>query len=109
MFLAHLTLLKGQYCFEKEVGVKGLKVPTLFNEHKLNMGASFFKVIMQSNCKHVLESHVSCNLVTKLWSNLASSAMLQHRLSKYFKLAEISVVMALGSVEDKQCCSTCPS
>ncbi len=78
MFLAHLTLLKAQYCFEKEVGVEGLKVPTLLNEQKLDMGASFFKVIMQSNCKHVLESHVSCNLVTDLWSNLASNAMLQH-------------------------------
>jgi hypothetical protein len=46
MFPAHLTLLKAQYCFEKEVGVEDLKVPTLLKEQKLDMGASFFKVIM---------------------------------------------------------------
>ncbi len=109
MFPTHLTLLKAQYCFEKEVGVEGLKVPTLLNEQKLEMGASFFKVIMQSNCKHVLEFHVSSNLVTKLWSNLAFSTMLQHQLSKYFELVEISIMMALGSVEEKQCYSTYPS
>jgi hypothetical protein len=46
MFSAHLTLLKAQYCFEKEVGVEGIKVPTLLNEQKHDMGVSFFKVIM---------------------------------------------------------------
>jgi len=76
MFLAHLAFLKAQYCFKKDAGVEGLKVLALFNEQKLDMGVSFFKVTMQSNCKYVLEPLVSYNLVTKLWSN--SSVVLQH-------------------------------
>jgi hypothetical protein len=76
MFLAHLALLKAQYYFEKDVGVEGLKVLALFNEQKLDMGAFFFRVTMQSNCKYVLEPLMSYNPVTKLWSN--SSIVLQH-------------------------------
>jgi hypothetical protein len=32
--------------WNEEVSVEGLKVPTLLNEQKLDMGASFFKVII---------------------------------------------------------------
>jgi hypothetical protein len=53
------NMFLSQYCFENEIGVEGLKVLALFNEQKLDMGVSFFKVTMQSNCKHVLEPLVS--------------------------------------------------
>jgi len=76
MFPTHLAFLKAQYYFEKDASVEGLKVLTLFNEHKLDMGVSFFKVTMQSNCKYVFEALVSYNPMTKLWSN--SSVVLQH-------------------------------
>jgi hypothetical protein len=63
IFLAHLALLKAQYCFEKEDGVEGLKLPTQFNEQKLDMKVSLLKVNMWSNCKHVLELPMNCNPV----------------------------------------------
>jgi hypothetical protein len=44
--LVHLTLLKAYFCFEKEFDHEGLKVLALLNEHKLDMGASLFKVTM---------------------------------------------------------------
>jgi hypothetical protein len=46
MFPTHLALLKAQYYFEKEADVEGFKVLALFNEQKLDIGTSFFKVTM---------------------------------------------------------------
>jgi hypothetical protein len=63
MFLAHLALLKAQYFFKKEASVESLKVLAQFNEHKLDMKVSLFKVTMWSNCKHVFELPMNCNLV----------------------------------------------
>jgi hypothetical protein len=37
-FPTHLALLKAQYYFENKFG---MKVPTLLNEHKVDMGPSF--------------------------------------------------------------------
>lgn len=45
-FLAHVALLKSQYHFDKEFGEKGLNVPSLLNEHKLDIRTFLFKLTM---------------------------------------------------------------
>ena len=40
--------------------------------------------------------------VTKLWTKLAESEVLQESISEYFKLAELCLTMILGSVEDER-------
>jgi hypothetical protein len=47
-FWGHLALLKAQFCFEKVIGpmINQMKIPTLLNESKLDMGASLFKIVM---------------------------------------------------------------
>jgi hypothetical protein len=44
-------VLKTQYYFEKEFGDEHLKVLVLLNEHKLDIGVSFFKLTMYANNK----------------------------------------------------------
>jgi hypothetical protein len=46
------------------------------------------------------------NPLTKLWRVVENSSMLRHGLSEYIKLAEIAVVLILGSVEDERMFST---
>jgi hypothetical protein len=47
-FWGHLTLLMAQFCFEKVIGPISdqVKIPILFNESKLDLGVSFFKITM---------------------------------------------------------------
>ncbi len=63
------------------------------------------QIIMQNNHAIPLELPILCNPVTWLWLKFASST-LEDRLSKYFILIELSIVMILGSIKDKCCFST---
>ncbi len=47
-FWGHLTLLTAQFFFEKVIGPVSdrVKIPILFNESKLDLEASFFKITM---------------------------------------------------------------
>ncbi len=74
-FPGHLTLLKTQ-SFEK-FGDEGFKVLALLNEHKLDMGVSFFKSIMYVTNKQALEPPLKHNHVTKMQSNLSSNAVFE--------------------------------
>lgn len=46
------------------------------------------------------------NPLTKLWRVVENSGMLSDGLSEYIKLAEIAVVLVLGSMEDERNFST---
>jgi hypothetical protein len=48
MFWGHLTLLKAQFCVERFIHPKidQVKIPTLFDENKLNLIAFLFKITM---------------------------------------------------------------
>jgi hypothetical protein len=62
---------------------------------------------MQSNAKKIMEGDViSINPLTKLWRIIDANSMLQHNLSEQCKLAEIAIVLVLGSVEDERTFST---
>jgi hypothetical protein len=107
-FQGHLALLNVQFCFEKVIGpmTGRVKIPTLLNELKFDLKASFFKITMQSNHATILEPPLVYNHVTPLWSTLTSNNILQHQLLEYFALVELFVVMILGSAEDEHCFST---
>jgi hypothetical protein len=42
------------------------------------------------------------NFVTKLWEKISINALMLNGLNKFFKIAEIAIIAALGSVEDKR-------
>jgi len=65
-FRGHLTLLKAQFRFEKVISpmISRVKIPTFFSESKLDLGASLFKITMQSNHVVALEPPLVCNHVT---------------------------------------------
>ena len=46
------------------------------------------------------------NLVTHMWRSVEANTYLQHSLSEYIKVAELAVVMVLGSVQDEKTFST---
>lgn len=101
-FLAHLALLKAQYCFEKKFG---MKVPTLLNEHKVDVGPSFSSWL----CRQTLSK-----LWSLLWLAILSLSyapiyllmfVLKHWLFQYFKLVEVYVVMIPCRMEVEQCFS----
>jgi hypothetical protein len=54
----------------------------------------------------ILGPPLTCNHVTKMWSNLSAHVVIKHILSKDFKLVEISIIMVLGNMENKYCFST---
>jgi 2-C-methyl-D-erythritol 4-phosphate cytidylyltransferase len=61
---------------------------------------------MESNAKKVIDGDVKSLNLTKLWRIIDDSTMLQHGLSEYLKLAEVAIVLVLGSVEDEYTFST---
>jgi 2-C-methyl-D-erythritol 4-phosphate cytidylyltransferase len=61
---------------------------------------------MESNAKKVIDGDVKSLNLTKLWRIIDDSTMLQHGLSEYLKLAEVAIVLVLGSVEDERIFST---
>ncbi len=44
---------------------------------------------------------LDCNLITKLWKQLASNVIVVNKLLEYLKFVELANVMVLGNVEDK--------
>jgi 2-C-methyl-D-erythritol 4-phosphate cytidylyltransferase len=61
---------------------------------------------MESNAKKVIDGDVKSLNLTKLWRIIDDSTMLQHGLSEYLKLAEVEIVLVIGSVEDERIFST---
>jgi hypothetical protein len=72
----------------------------LLSISKLDQQANMFKVTMESNAKTIMDAPFDVNPLTRLWKVIDASALLRHKLSEYFKVTEIAVVMVLGSVED---------
>jgi hypothetical protein len=89
-------------------GSAGIEIPKkmhspLLDARKLNEWESLFICTMESNAKNKMNGDVkSLNPLTKLWRIIDGSTMLRHGLLEYLKLAEIAVVLILGSVEEGQ-------
>jgi hypothetical protein len=78
------------------IGSIGSLDPKLLNEF-------YFLVITRKRNSHcALHPLHNYNPSTKLEQCLASNAIMGHKLSKYFKLVELSIVMVLGHVEDER-------
>jgi hypothetical protein len=54
----------------------------------------------------VMQKPHHVNPVTKLWRSINANSYLKHSLSEYLKVAEIAIVMVLGSVQDERTFST---
>jgi hypothetical protein len=44
--------------------------------------------------------------VTRMWRTIEANSFLWHSLSEYIKVAEIAIVMVLGSIQDERTFST---
>ncbi len=62
----------------------------------------FFAVIMKSNSNFAMLPPFNYNPASQSWQRFGFSGILKERLSKFLKLVEISIVITLNSIEDKQ-------
>ncbi len=65
-----------------------------------------FKLTMISNVHAAMVKLIDMNLLTCLWCIFLASKLLVCSFPKYFKLAKIAMVQALGSMDDEQCFSS---
>lgn len=74
--------------------------PTVLCPRKLARQETLFICTIQSNAKKIMEGDViSIDSLIKLWRIRDANSMLQYNLSRYRKLAEIAIVLVLGSIE----------
>jgi hypothetical protein len=79
----------------------------LLSAHWLAEQSDLLMITMEFNAQKVLEGDVTTvNPLTTLWQLIDSNSMLWHNLSEFFKLAEITTVLVLDSVEDERTFST---
>jgi hypothetical protein len=55
---------------------------------------------MQSTNEGARKPSHDCNPNSQMWKRFAFSVILKDKISKYFKLVELAIVVVLGSVED---------
>ncbi len=61
---------------------------------------------MKNNSHGALHLPPDCNPTIKMWAQLTTNVIVTQKLSKFFKLVEITIVMVVGSVEDERTLST---
>ncbi len=94
-------MLKVTFCAPCMMGESGKVVPTLFSTHALDLHVYFFKMTTGHNSNLVFHEESDFNSLTKMWQKVSRSPLLNHKLSKFIKLAEIIVVQVFGFVEDE--------
>jgi hypothetical protein len=57
--------------------------------------------MMQNHAQSTMLPPHDCNPITCLWERLRSNVTLNHRLSKWFKIAKLCMVIVLGNLEDE--------
>ncbi len=72
----------------------------------LHQQVSFFTITMKNNSHGALHLPLDCNLITKMWAQLATNVIMAQKLLQFLKLVEIAIVMVVGSVEDERIFST---
>jgi hypothetical protein len=96
-----MNVLNATCCVPHKLGENGKVVHVLFFTHDLDLQSSHFKVTMMHNSKAVLQEENSLNPMTRLWRKIIANPILNHKLLKFMKLAEIDVVQVFGLVEDE--------
>jgi hypothetical protein len=107
-FPGHLDILKKFWGTTREVGERGERelVPCLLNTYELETEQSLFKICMQNNSEEAMmpdaDGIFDENPLSKLWRLLGANEVLSGRTGQYNKLAEMAIVMVMGSVEDER-------
>jgi hypothetical protein len=70
--------------------------------HDLDLQSSHFKVTMMHSSETILREESSFNPMTRLWLKIIANHILNHKLLKFMKLVETSVLQVFGLVEDFQ-------
>jgi hypothetical protein len=65
-----------------------------------------FKLCMKNNSKATMEPPFDLNSLTQIWRTLDAFRVLTHFFPKHLKLAEMTIVHILGSVENEKCFSS---
>jgi hypothetical protein len=61
---------------------------------------------MQGQAYKMCSKPIVLNPVTRLWQSIETNSYLKHSLYEFLKIAELAVVMVLGSVQDEWTFST---
>jgi hypothetical protein len=101
-----LVAIKETYC-KDEVVVKDDEesvVPALLDANSLDLELEYFFGKMRSQSKDAIQNAKSMgvNATTLLWQNLTSSPSIVAHMPEFIKLAEITLVLIGGSVEDER-------
>jgi hypothetical protein len=77
-------------------------VDPIFSPVNLDMQTSLFKMTMKENAQAMMKKPYYINPATRLWRSIVANSFLRHSLSEYIKVAEVALVMVLGSVQDER-------
>jgi hypothetical protein len=108
-FEKHLRFVKAEYGhsvpFSTAILPNGSLDPIL-SPAKLDLQMTLFMQCMKENAARMMKKPFKINPVTWLWRSIDANSFLKHQLSKYITVAEIAIVMVLGSVQDVRMFST---
>ena len=72
----------------------------------LDMQTSLFRQCMKENAETMMKKPFTTNPVTRMWLCIDGNSYLRHSLSEFLKVAELGIVMVMGSVQDERTFST---
>lgn len=101
MFHSHLNVLKALFCVFQKVGESRKYVFALFFGQALDLQTFFSKMTMLHQSKAILWEENEFNPLIRIWCKIFTSAILNHKISKFIKLVEIVTLQVLGFVEDE--------
>jgi hypothetical protein len=65
------------------------------------MQTTLFKHVTHKQAYKMFSKPILLNPVTRLWRSIEANNYLKHSLFEFLKIAELVVVMVLGSVQDE--------
>jgi hypothetical protein len=65
-----------------------------------------FKLCMKNNFKATIEPRFDLDSLTRIWKTFDAFRVLTHFFPKHLKLAKMTIVHVIGSVEDEKCFSS---
>ncbi|MCO5598189.1 hypothetical protein L7F22_052281 [Adiantum nelumboides] len=99
-FLRHLKTLQASYCTQRDVD--GCFYGPILDAEKLDSQSSFFIATMKAHVAKTPMEYAKEVTVTFLWKKLSHTSQLMSQIFEYAKLADLALVMIIGSVEDER-------
>ena len=104
-FKKHLRIIKAHYghlmLFSIAAFPEGSINPIVLLVN-LDMQTSLFKMTMKDNAHAIMKKLYHINLGARLWCSIDTNSFICHSLLECIKVAEVALVMVLGSVQDKR-------